>query len=408
MTATTDTWIGELAQQHLDAAYNLGRWLLGNEQDASDAVHDAYVRAARAAHTYAGGNARAWWLAIVRNCCLAKLALRKRETHLRAVDERTVDCRCRTARGIRPTPRTGRRTVARVARRIPRGAGAARDRGSVVPRNRRCAECADRHGDVAPVARPRDAAARIRRRAGENRMNCETTLPLLEAYLDNELDRADAREVEAHLDTCEACRNALGKLDDVRRALRDDALKFSAPPRIARTHRRDAAREPNAHARPRWFSYRGRVRAGIRRRRRVDASVEFAAARADVAHDVFASHWRALAATSPIDVVSSDRHTVKPWFAGKVAQTPVVQDFADHGFALVRRTHRLCRRDARAGARLQTWPARHRRVRVADRNIAVVDDGSGLSARHRRSRRPAGRHRLRHGCGRNRQSCAIC
>jgi RNA polymerase sigma-70 factor (ECF subfamily) len=91
MTATTDTWIGELAQQHLDAAYNLGRWLLGNEQDASDAVHDAYVRAARAAHTYAGGNARAWWLAIVRNCCLAKLALRKRDTHLRAItDEASI------------------------------------------------------------------------------------------------------------------------------------------------------------------------------------------------------------------------------------------------------------------------------------------------------------------------------
>jgi RNA polymerase sigma-70 factor (ECF subfamily) len=86
MTATTYTWIGELAQQHLDAAYNLGRWLLGNEQDASDAVHDAYVRAARSAHTYAGGNARAWWLAIVRNCCLAKLATRKRETHLGAVE----------------------------------------------------------------------------------------------------------------------------------------------------------------------------------------------------------------------------------------------------------------------------------------------------------------------------------
>ena len=49
-------------------------------------MHDAYVRAARAAHTYAGGNARSWWLAIVRNCCLAKLAVRKRETHLRAVE----------------------------------------------------------------------------------------------------------------------------------------------------------------------------------------------------------------------------------------------------------------------------------------------------------------------------------
>ena len=72
-------WVGELAQRHLDAAYNLGHWLLGNDHDAADAVHDAYVRAARSAHTYAGGNARAWWLAIVRNCCLAKLSSRRRE-----------------------------------------------------------------------------------------------------------------------------------------------------------------------------------------------------------------------------------------------------------------------------------------------------------------------------------------
>jgi RNA polymerase sigma-70 factor (ECF subfamily) len=71
--------VSALAEEHLDAAYNLGRWLLGNEQDAADAVHDAFVRATRSAHTYAGGNARAWWLAIVRNCCLAALKTRRRE-----------------------------------------------------------------------------------------------------------------------------------------------------------------------------------------------------------------------------------------------------------------------------------------------------------------------------------------
>jgi len=87
MNAGTANWVATLAQQHLDAAHNLGRWLLGNEQDAADAVHDAYVRAARSAATYAGGNARAWWLAIVRNCCLAKLSSRKRETPLRAVPD---------------------------------------------------------------------------------------------------------------------------------------------------------------------------------------------------------------------------------------------------------------------------------------------------------------------------------
>jgi RNA polymerase sigma-70 factor (ECF subfamily) len=75
----SSAWVSALAEEHLDAAYNLGRWLLGNEQDAADAVHDAFVRATRSAHTYAGGNARAWWLAIVRNCCLAALKTRHRE-----------------------------------------------------------------------------------------------------------------------------------------------------------------------------------------------------------------------------------------------------------------------------------------------------------------------------------------
>ena len=82
-TGTASGFVEELAQRHLDAAYNLGRWLLGNEHDAADAVHDAFVRARVAADTYAGGNARAWWLAIVRNCCLARLASSKRETQQR-------------------------------------------------------------------------------------------------------------------------------------------------------------------------------------------------------------------------------------------------------------------------------------------------------------------------------------
>ena len=91
------TWVGELAQRHLDAAYNLGRWLLGNEHDAADAVHDAYLRAARSAHTYAGGNARAWWLTIVRNCCLAKLSLRQREVQVQTLDAATAAALPRTA-----------------------------------------------------------------------------------------------------------------------------------------------------------------------------------------------------------------------------------------------------------------------------------------------------------------------
>jgi RNA polymerase sigma-70 factor (ECF subfamily) len=84
------SFIDELALRHLDAAYNLGRWLLGNEHEATDAVHDAYLRAVRAASTYAGGNERAWWLTIVRNCCLARLALRNKNKRELAIDEGTT------------------------------------------------------------------------------------------------------------------------------------------------------------------------------------------------------------------------------------------------------------------------------------------------------------------------------
>src|ERR1044072_2058353 len=67
----------DLTLPHLDSAYNLARWLMGSPQDASDAGHTAFLRAARSGHTYAGGNERAWWLSIVRNCCLATLAARR-------------------------------------------------------------------------------------------------------------------------------------------------------------------------------------------------------------------------------------------------------------------------------------------------------------------------------------------
>ena len=54
---------------HLDAAYNLARWLMRNEHDAEDAVQEAYLRALRFFEGFHGGEGRAWLLAIVRNTC---------------------------------------------------------------------------------------------------------------------------------------------------------------------------------------------------------------------------------------------------------------------------------------------------------------------------------------------------
>jgi len=67
---------------HLDDAYTLARYLLRDEHDAQDAVHDAVLRALRHFEGYREGDARAWLLAIVRNCCLTWL---KRDRARRSV-----------------------------------------------------------------------------------------------------------------------------------------------------------------------------------------------------------------------------------------------------------------------------------------------------------------------------------
>lgn len=59
--------------EHLDAAYNLARWLMRDETDAEDLVQDAYLRAISHFGGFRGGDARAWLLTIVRNTCYTRL-----------------------------------------------------------------------------------------------------------------------------------------------------------------------------------------------------------------------------------------------------------------------------------------------------------------------------------------------
>jgi RNA polymerase sigma-70 factor, ECF subfamily len=69
-THTPDTpTFDQVVLPHLDAAYRLARWLVGNQHDAEDAVQEASLRALRYFQTFAGGNGRAWFLRIVRHTC---------------------------------------------------------------------------------------------------------------------------------------------------------------------------------------------------------------------------------------------------------------------------------------------------------------------------------------------------
>lgn len=66
---------------HLDAAYNVARWLLRNEQDAEDAVQEAFVRAHKSFGRFRGGDGKAWLMTILRNVCYTMLRkLHRHET----------------------------------------------------------------------------------------------------------------------------------------------------------------------------------------------------------------------------------------------------------------------------------------------------------------------------------------
>jgi anti-sigma factor (TIGR02949 family) len=168
-------------------------------------------------------------------------------------------------------------------------------------------------------------------------VDCKSANNLLEAYLDNELDRDTARELEAHADTCAVCGAELGRLGELRHALRDATLRHAAPESLRARIRATATEAAPVRALPGWTRIAaacvltfGAGAASVYLWDSAPASM----ASTQLEHDLFASHWRALAATSPVDVISSDRHTVKPWFAGKVAQAPLVRDFVEQGFTL--------------------------------------------------------------------------
>jgi RNA polymerase sigma-70 factor (ECF subfamily) len=76
-----------LVRSHLDASYNLARWLLRNDHDAQDAVQEACMRAFRAFGRFRGGDGRAWLLTIVRNVCYSHLARNRREPALESFDD---------------------------------------------------------------------------------------------------------------------------------------------------------------------------------------------------------------------------------------------------------------------------------------------------------------------------------
>ncbi|MEA2882868.1 MAG: hypothetical protein QOH32_2124, partial [Bradyrhizobium sp.] len=166
-------------------------------------------------------------------------------------------------------------------------------------------------------------------------MTCDEAEILLHALLDGELDAGHAREVEDHIASCPRCAAELRAVRDMHKAMSEADLHYTAPPALRR-------RIEAALPQPRLTSRRSLLQGFA-----FGSAVSALAATGLVAivlrnddeqriqAEVVSAHIRSLQPGHLTDVISTDQHTVKPWFNGKLDVAPPVIDLAAQGFTLV-------------------------------------------------------------------------
>ncbi len=171
-------------------------------------------------------------------------------------------------------------------------------------------------------------------------MSCQTTQKLLDGYLDGELDLVRNVEMEEHLRECPACGRAYEDRQALRAAVRTGATYFKTPAefekRIRSAVRKAAKAEPAPRARSwGWLSVAAAAAVVLVLAWTLVPRLRGPSGEDLLAQEVVSSHVRSLMAAHLTDVASSDQHTVKPWFNGKLDFSPAVKDLAGEGSPLV-------------------------------------------------------------------------
>jgi anti-sigma factor RsiW len=216
----------------------------------------------------------------------------------------------------------------------------------------------------------------------------------LTAYLDGELDLTSALAFERHLEECPSCARALEAQRALQEAIGTAGLRYRPTPAQTRRLRQAVVATSAANDEPtvfRWPSWRGlqAVAALL-----LVAVASWSLGRVwpprsapDLSDQVVSSHVRSLLAGHPADVISTDQHTVKPWFTGKLDYAPVVVDLAAQGFPLTggrldylgnHPIAALVYRADRHVINLFTWPAAYTPDASGPKPVASTQQGFHL------------------------------
>jgi anti-sigma factor RsiW len=172
-------------------------------------------------------------------------------------------------------------------------------------------------------------------------MTCDEAEILLHALVDGELDAGHAREVEAHIATCPRCTTELAAIREMHKAIADADLRYTAPVAL---RRRIEAALPQTQAQ---VQVPTPSRRAVLRGFAMGSAVSAIAATGLVAivlrnddesritSEIVSAHLRSLQAGHLTDVLSTDQHTVKPWFNGRLDVAPPVIDLTALGFTLI-------------------------------------------------------------------------